>query len=103
LVSLRTRWAWISDPYEHAMARGPHGLVDDYRAVRHPDWGFDPSAVTVPACLWQGDADDAVSPKIGHRLAALVRGAELQLVPDAGHFLVLEHGTAIFERLLGDR
>jgi pimeloyl-ACP methyl ester carboxylesterase len=92
--------ARISDPYHHAMAQGPLGLVDDYRAIGVPDWGFPLSAVTAPTRVWQGTADCAVPPAIGQRLAATLPNAELELVADAGHFLVLEHGTRVFERLL---
>jgi pimeloyl-ACP methyl ester carboxylesterase len=91
--------ARLDDPYKHAMERGPHGLVDDYRAVG-TEWGFDPGGITAPVCVWQGASDGAISPAIGRRLASLLPTATLELVPDAGHFLVLEHGDDVFARLL---
>jgi pimeloyl-ACP methyl ester carboxylesterase len=93
----------ISDPYHHAMDRGPHGLVDDYRAFGNRNWGFDPAAIRAPVHVWQGEADRAIPPAIGRRLASMLPTATLELVPDAGHFLVLEHGTTVFERLLAAR
>ena len=94
--------ARIADPYKHAMARGPFGLIDDYRAVGGA-WGFEPAAVTAPVQVWQGEADGAVSPSIGRRLVGVLPNATLELVPDAGHFLVLEHGRTVFERVLAAR
>jgi len=90
----------VSDPYKAALAPGPGGLVDDYRAVGAPEWGFDLAAITVPVRVWQGEADQAVPMSIGERLADAIPTAELERVRDAGHFLVLEHGQAVFERLL---
>jgi len=83
-----------------ALAQGPHGVIDDYRAFGAPDWGFDLAGISGPVTVWQGEDDAAISPAIGRRLAAAIPGAELELVPDAGHFLVIEHGRAILERLL---
>jgi pimeloyl-ACP methyl ester carboxylesterase len=94
--------ARLSDPYHAAMLHGPHGLIDDYRAVGAPEWGFELATIRAPVRLWQGEADNAVPPSIGRRLAGLVPGAQLELVPDAGHFLVLEHGARVFERLRAD-
>lgn len=91
----------ISDPYRAALAHGPHGLVDDYRAIG-TDWGFDPEVIRAPVRLWQGQADHAVPVSVAQRLARIVPGAQLELVPDAGHFLVLEHGPRIFEQLRAD-
>jgi pimeloyl-ACP methyl ester carboxylesterase len=93
----------ISDPFRHALERGPYGLVDDYRAFGAPEWGFDLREVTVPVSVWQGENDEAISPAIGERLASGLPNAQLELVPDAGHFLVLEHGAEVFDRLLARR
>ncbi len=93
--------ARISDPFLRAMAHGPRGLVDDYRAIGS-EWGFDPATIRTPVRVWQGDRDDAVPVSIAERLVGLLRDATLERVPDAGHFLVLEHGTRVFERLLTD-
>jgi pimeloyl-ACP methyl ester carboxylesterase len=91
----------LSDPYRAAMVHGPHGLVDDYRAVGR-SWVFDLAAVQRPVRLWQGAADDAIPVSIGRRLADSIPGSTLELVPDAGHFLVLEHGKHVLEQLLAD-
>jgi pimeloyl-ACP methyl ester carboxylesterase len=92
----------ISDPYKAALSPGPNGLIDDYRAVGAPEWGFELSAVSQNVRLWQGEDDQAVPMSIAERLAGSLPHAELTRVPDAGHFLVLEHGGEIFEALRGD-
>ncbi|MEU2243528.1 alpha/beta hydrolase [Streptomyces sp. NPDC018338] len=71
--------------YREALRVSHHGWLDDCLAFVRP-WGFDVAAVTVPVLLWHG-LDDAFSP-VGHTrwLAGRIPGAELVLVPDAGHF-----------------
>ena len=75
------------------------GVVDDYRVFGAP-WGFEPSEITVPVHVWQGDADDLVPPAWGPRLADAIPGARLTVVPDAGHFLWYDHWDDIFDWLL---
>jgi pimeloyl-ACP methyl ester carboxylesterase len=85
-----------------ASAHGVAGLIDDYRAFGAPEWGFDLADVRAPVTVWQGEADAAVPVTVGRRLAAALPDAELRLVPDAGHFLVVEHGASVIERLRSD-
>ncbi|MFE5968229.1 alpha/beta fold hydrolase [Streptomyces sp. NPDC056463] len=84
----------VSDPavravllrtYREALGASHHGWTDDCLAFARP-WGFDVSAVAVPALLWHG-LDDAFSPPDHTRwLAGRIPGATLVLEPDAGHF-----------------
>ena len=83
-----------------AGAPGTAGLVDDYRAFGSPDWGFELSQITGPVRCWQGADDAAVPPAIGRRLAEAIPRARLELVPDAGHFLMIGHGHEVFAGLL---
>lgn len=85
-----------------AATPGVAGLVDDYRAFGAPDWGFELTDIPGPVRCWQGQDDAAVSPAIGRRLAGAIPRGEFELVPDAGHFLVVEHGQDVFTRLLAD-
>lgn len=85
-----------------AHAHGVAGIVDDYRAFGAPEWGFDLGDIRAPVTVWQGDADAAVPETIGRRLAAELPDADLRLVPGAGHFLMIEHGGAVFERVRSD-
>jgi pimeloyl-ACP methyl ester carboxylesterase len=66
------------------------GWIDDDLALVRP-WGFDLEAIAVPVRLWQGDADLLVPPAHARRLAERIPGAELVLVPEAGHWLDAHH------------
>lgn len=85
-----------------AAEAGTAGIMDDYRAFGAPGWGFDLDRIAGPVRCWQGADDAAVPVAIGRRLAGAIPRAELELVPDAGHFLVAEHGAAVLSRLLAD-
>ena len=80
-----------------AVARGlarPHGVVDEYRIMAGA-WGFEPSELTVPVHVWQGDADDLVPPVWGHRLADAIPDATLTIVPAGTHYLWYDHWDGI--------
>ncbi|MFE1909081.1 alpha/beta fold hydrolase [Streptomyces gardneri] len=71
--------------YREALRVSHHGWLDDCLAFVRP-WGFDVASVASPVLLWHG-LDDAFSPVAHTRwLAGRIPGAELALVPDAGHF-----------------
>lgn len=60
-------------------------LADDLALVG--DWGFELSSITGPVSLWYG-ADDVLVPQShGERLADLIPGAELHVLPGRGHWL----------------
>lgn len=84
-----------------AIAQGlsnTEGVVADYRILDRP-WAFDPSDITVPTQMWQGDADDLVPPEWGRRLHEAITGSTLTLVPGATHFLWYDHWDDIFTAL----
>jgi pimeloyl-ACP methyl ester carboxylesterase len=88
-----------------AIAQGLHdtdGVVADYQIMDRP-WGFDPSEITVPTTIWQGDADELVPPPWGQRLHDAITGSRLQVVPGATHYLWYEHWDQIFDSLCADR
>lgn len=84
-----------------ALQQGTRGMVDDYRAVGGY-WGFDLADVRRPARCWEGAEDTLVPRTHAHRLAAGLPHSSLEVVDGAGHFLVVEHGTEVFTRLLED-
>jgi pimeloyl-ACP methyl ester carboxylesterase len=75
------------------------GVVEDYRVMKAP-WGFEPSEISVPAQIWQGDADDLVPPAWGQRLADAIPGATCTLIPGATHYLWYDHWDEIFDGLV---
>ena len=76
-----------------AVANGPGPLIDDDLAHVRP-WRFDPAAIRVPVLLFHGTADRMVPSTHAEWLAARIPGAELRLVPDAGHLSVLSEAPA---------
>jgi pimeloyl-ACP methyl ester carboxylesterase len=74
------------------------GVVRDYEILDAP-WGFDPSEITVPTQIWQGDADDLVPPDWAPRLRDAIAGSSLTIVPGATHLLWYDHWDDIFSRI----
>ncbi len=74
-------------------------LDDDLAFVR--DWGFEPTAMTVPVYLWQGSADLMVPFHHAEWLAAHLPGVTAHLLDGEGHFSVLvgRFGTMLDELL----
>jgi pimeloyl-ACP methyl ester carboxylesterase len=58
-----------------------------------------PTLGTVPVVVLAGDKDRLISPSLGVQLAAEIPGAELVLVPGAGHALILEDPEAVTEAI----
>jgi pimeloyl-ACP methyl ester carboxylesterase len=67
------------------------GWLDDDLALVQP-WGFEPSEVTVPTMIWQGDLDLMVPFTHGQWLASAFPHASAHLIPGEGH-LSLAHGA----------
>lgn len=68
-------------------AHGPHGTVDDYRAVGAPDWGFAFADIEAHVDCWHGADDDLVPRAHAERLVGLLPDAELRMVEGSGHFI----------------
>ena len=81
---------WMAATFHRAAAQGVVGARDDGLACVS-DWGFDPTAITVPTSIWQGDADAMVPFAHGQWLAAHVPGARAHFLPGSGHLLAVTH------------
>jgi pimeloyl-ACP methyl ester carboxylesterase len=55
--------------------------------------------ITVPALVLCGEDDVVCRPEVHREMAALIPGATLALVPDAGHFVLLEAPDAVAAHL----
>lgn len=88
-------WRWFIEVVQPAMSEGPGGMVDDNVAGVSP-WGFDVAAIEVPVLVLHGEIDGIVPVSHGHWLGATIPGAELRVVPGAGHLSVMrEAGSAL--------
>ena len=55
--------------------------------------------ISVPTlCLW-GEADRVASPDFGRLFAGEIRGAEFQIVNDAGHYVHVDQGLELAHRI----
>lgn len=84
-----------------ALRQGPRALFEDLSRLARP-WGFDPSAIRCPVLLWHGMADRSAPPAMSEALAALIPGARLNLVPDAGHPFIFWNWETILRSCLDD-
>lgn len=81
------------------VARGPEGYAHDLCLLYVSPWGFRPEEIEVPTEIWQGDADEAVSPRIAEFFAQTIPASRLHLVPGAGHLLLWSHTEEILRSL----
>jgi (E)-2-((N-methylformamido)methylene)succinate hydrolase len=56
-------------------------------------------AIAVPTLIVAGERDSGATPAMARRLAALIRGAELAIIPGARHMLPQEHARELNELL----
>ena len=77
----------------------PDILLADYRAIDRFDGASLAPKVRSPV-LVVGGADDLLTPPaMSHALGAAIAGAQVTVLPEAGHFLVLERPDAFFAAL----
>lgn len=73
-----------------AVRAGPAGLVRDVTVQLGPS-GVDLGAIDVPTRFVTGADDTVCPPAFAHWFAAQIPGADAEIVPDAGHGLLLTH------------
>ncbi len=92
----------IEEDLEHRMRipTRPTGYLAQLQAAMSHDAWDDLPGLRVPTLVLHGDADVLVPTENGRRLAARIPGAELVLVPGAGHMLQADGGDLVREALL---
>lgn len=81
------------------VARGAEGYAHDLSLLYFAPWGFRPEEIGVPAHIWQGDADQAVSPRIAEFFAETIPDNRLHMVAGAGHLLLWSNTEEILRSL----
>lgn len=71
-------------------SRRLEGLIEDAVAFVRP-WGVDFSRIAAPIRMWHGDSDETAPLRLARILTDLVPGAQLTVVPGAGHIGTLRH------------
>lgn len=97
-AALEGTWSWFGKVVGPALAGDPSAQVDDDLAYVSP-WGFDPATLTVPVLLMHGAEDRMIPSSHSQWLADHIPGAELRVVPGAGHLSVLDHAGQAVEWL----
>jgi pimeloyl-ACP methyl ester carboxylesterase len=108
---LSVRDAFLSDArFRHRMSRAHgsqyeqvfHNWFDGWHRIEMLGWDMRPvlRQICCPALVIQGEADEHAMPQHAKDIADAIPGAELWLVPAAGHMLVLENPGVINPRLL---
>jgi pimeloyl-ACP methyl ester carboxylesterase len=92
-------WGWFGEVVKPAVASGPEPEQADDRAYVSP-WGCDPASITAPVLLLHGGRDLVAPSSHSAWLADRIPGAELRIVPDAGHISVLREADAALDWLL---
>jgi pimeloyl-ACP methyl ester carboxylesterase len=82
-----TIWAIHATSSAEIMSR-PAALARELRMLVRP-WGVDYDRVTAPVALWVGELDRTHPPTTSRRLAKLLGGAPVTVVPGAATFAVL--------------
>jgi pimeloyl-ACP methyl ester carboxylesterase len=81
------------------VARGPEGYAHDLFLLYVAPWGFQPEDISVETEIWQGNADNAVSPKVAEFFSETVPRSRLRMVPGAGHLLLWSHTEEVLRSL----
>ncbi len=80
-----------------SVAQGVEGMVADIAGYSLRPWGFDPADVSQAVLLGYGASDGRVGAEHGHWYRRALRDARLQIVPAAGHLVVV----TLWEQVLG--
>lgn len=84
--------------YTNMLVRTPlDGYVGTCMALRDADLTESTRALKVPTLCMVGDQDGSTPPDLVRSLAALIKGAEFRIIPDAGHIPCAEQPDAVAE------
>jgi len=72
-----------------SLRQGVDAVLTDLRLEARP-WQLPLEAIRTPVALWHGDADRIVPPAAARHLAAVIPGAQAQVLPGLGHFMILD-------------
>jgi pimeloyl-ACP methyl ester carboxylesterase len=74
----------VIDVFLETNRAGPAGSIEDFAVWARPS-GIDFGKIKAPVRLWHGDADESISIDHSRWLASKIPGAELTVIPGAGH------------------
>jgi pimeloyl-ACP methyl ester carboxylesterase len=86
-----------------AFAQGTTGLAADIAGYCLQPWGFEPDAVEATTLLLYGTHDPLAGPAHGRWWRDRLPDAQLEIVPDAGHLLVIPMWPRVLSHLVPER
>jgi pimeloyl-ACP methyl ester carboxylesterase len=86
-----------------AFAQGTSGLAADIAGYCLQPWGFEPEEVEATTLLLYGSHDPLAGPEHGRWWRDRLPDARLEVVPDAGHLLVIPMWPRVLSHLVPDR
>jgi 3-oxoadipate enol-lactonase len=86
--------------YRSKIPTSPTGYLGQLQAAMQHDAAGELGAIAAPTLVVHGDADLLIPPANGKLLAARIPGAELSLIPGAGHMLQADGGHVIRDRVI---
>ena len=86
-----------------AFVQGSHGLAADIAGYCLQPWGFEPEAVEAKTLLLYGSRDPLADPRHGRWWQSRLPDGQLEVVPGAGHLLVVPMWARVLSHLAPDR
>jgi pimeloyl-ACP methyl ester carboxylesterase len=84
-------------------AQGTAGLAADIAGCCLQPWGFEPEAVEAKTLLLYGSHDPLATPEHGRWWAERLPDAQLEIVPGAGHLVVIPMWARVLSHLVPER
>jgi pimeloyl-ACP methyl ester carboxylesterase len=87
--------------FDAAYAQGPIGMLADTAGALIMPWGFEPGQVRAETLLLYGGADPLVAPSHGEWWQMHLPDARYELVPAAGHLVIMSMWGRVLDHLAG--
>jgi len=91
--------AMLTRDLGESLRQGVDAVLTDLRLEARP-WQLPLEAIRAPVALWHGDADRIVPPAATRHLAAVIPGAQAQVLPGLGHFMILDCWAGVLDWLM---
>jgi pimeloyl-ACP methyl ester carboxylesterase len=93
--------ARLGELLEAAFVQGARGLAADIAGYCLQPWGFDPEEVEAETLLLYGSRDPLADPRHGRWWQSRLPSARLEVVPGAGHLLVVPAWARVLSHVTG--